>query len=191
MNNPTEDAEWERLRTAIGEFIMRFTLIESVAIPMLIRALGTDNVMIEYAAELLTLEQEMMLIRRLCDHYQADSDLIDELKAAFKDLRPLQEFRNEIAHNAAITNMVGELRSVGVHRPYRKRPLPTFPINDAKDTMRWFESCVHSSADIEKRTAEAGALFTRLSTLGPRLQSLPKPIGRLFRLEKPPSDAKT
>jgi hypothetical protein len=40
MNNPAEDPEWERLRTAIGEFIMRFTMIESVAIPMLIRSLG-------------------------------------------------------------------------------------------------------------------------------------------------------
>jgi len=114
-----------------------------------------------------------------------------ELKAAFNDLRPLQEFRNEIAHNAAITNVAGELRSVGVNRPYRKRPLPTFPINNAQDMMQWFESCVHSPAEIEKRMAEATALFTRLSALGPRLQSLPKPMGRLFQVKQPPSDAKT
>jgi hypothetical protein len=147
--------------------------------------------MIEYTVELLSLEQEMLLIRRLCEHDQAPSDLMKELKGALNDLRPLQEFRNEIAHNAAITNMAGELRSVGVNRPYRKRPLPTFPIDNVQDVMQWFESCVHSPAEIEKRVAETTALFTRLSALGPRLQSLPKPMGRLFQVKQPPTGAKT
>jgi len=105
-----QDQDWARLRTAIGEFIMRFTLIESVAIPGLFRVLSSDGVMIEYCLELLTLEQETMLIRRLCDHYQAPDEVKHELKDVLKQLRPLQDSRNEIAHNSPIKTAVEKRR---------------------------------------------------------------------------------
>lgn len=179
-----QDPDWARLRTAIGEFIMRFTLIESVAIPGLVRALSSDHVMIEYSLELLTLEQEVMLIRRLCDHYQAPDDLKHELKDVLKQLRPLQDSRNEIAHNSPIKTILGETTSSGVYRTYRKRPLPTRPMDTVENMVKWLESCVYTASEIEGFASEAVKVSDRLAALSARLVELPKHPGRFFAIDR-------
>ncbi len=118
---------WSQLRTAIGDFLMEFAALESMAMTELIGALSADPTLVKHLDELLDLEKKTTLIRRLLEYYSVSIPvpLVSEIRSLLNTVKKLQERRNEVAHNTSALLKVGETTSAGVQRPYSKRPLPT------------------------------------------------------------------
>ena len=93
------------VRAAIGHFLADFAVFESIYLTAALKAVSYDATVIEHLPELMDLRNRLKLLKYLGTARQLSKQLMDDVISVRSAASQLSEFRNEIAHNAAMLSM--------------------------------------------------------------------------------------
>jgi len=163
------DAElYDKLKLAVGAFLVEFTAFESMYLEAAIGTLSTDAQLVSYVIELLELEDRLKLLKRLAEARHVSGVLTRDLQSALSKARKLRDHRNEIAHNAAVIDVTGE-PFAGVNLPKSKRKMPTALPRTREELAALKRSWMRSLDDIEGYTRDTIALQRTMRGITERL----------------------
>jgi hypothetical protein len=159
---------YDKLKLAVGAFLVEFTAFESMYMEAAITILSTDGKLVSLVFELLDLEDRFKLLKRLAEARGVSAVLMQDLQSALSKARKLAAHRNEIAHNAAVVYPGGE-PFAGVYLPKSKRKKPTAPVLTKEQMAALERTWMRSLEDIEGYTRETIELRRAMTGIIERL----------------------
>jgi hypothetical protein len=97
----------QELRHTIGAFLVEFASFESVSLTEVLKALSSDDVLVEHLPELMDLYQRLKLMKQLGVARRLPAPLKEDIGHVRKMAHALLECRNDIAHGHATLSGVG------------------------------------------------------------------------------------
>jgi hypothetical protein len=147
------DELYQKLKLAVGAFLVEFTAFESNYLRAAIATLSTDAQLVSHVMELLELEGRLKLLKRMAEVRQVPDRLMQDLQSVLSKARKLRDHRNEIAHNPAVVDVSGE-PFAGVHLPRSKVKRPSTPMRSMEELVAVRRSWMRSLEDIEGYTRD-------------------------------------
>ncbi len=172
----------EEMRQVIGAFLVEFAAFESMSLTEVLKALSSDDVLVEHLPELMDLYQRLKLMKQLGVARRLPAPLKEDIGHVRKVAHALLECRNDIAHGRATLSGVGTPEAIErgapltpvVMRRRSERRLPKFSDADlqsmervrAKIQREWF----HDLPTIREWTETATRLQVAASQLARKLE---------------------